>query len=93
MVTLADTSDITNAVDKEVLKYDGPNSKWTHGSVDIAELTGVDTTGATNGKVLGYNGTEWVPTTVAGGASTLDGLTDVTIATPTTNQALTYNGS
>ena len=64
------------------------------GSID--DLSDVDTTTAapTNGQVLEWNGTNWVPATVSGGggATSLDDLTDVDTSTvaPTDGQVLTW---
>ena len=46
-----------------------------------------------SGKVLTTNGTTTSWTTATGGSSTLDGLTDVTITTATTNEILKFNGT
>lgn len=54
----------------------------------------IDTTGATTDQVLKFNGTKFVAATApSGGATNLDGLTDVTVPSPNTNDVLTYNGS
>lgn len=56
----------------------------------------IDTTGATSNQVLQYNGTKFLPATVSGGgggATDLDGLTDVTITSPAEFQTLAYDGS
>lgn len=63
---------------------------------DISDLGDVDTTGATDGQLLGYNGTthKWVPVTGgSGGATTLAALTDTSISNPTTGQGLVYNAT
>jgi hypothetical protein len=62
--------------------------KITLGAVDWP------TTGGTNGQVLTTNGTgtaSW--TTVSGGASALDDLSDVVITAAATNDVLVYNGT
>lgn len=55
----------------------------------------IDTTGATTDQVLAYNGTKFVPVTGGGGggATNLDGLTDVVITSPEEFQSLSYNGT
>lgn len=53
----------------------------------------IDTAGATTDQVLSYNGTKFLPTTGGGGATTLDGLTDVVITSPEEFQGLSYNGT
>ena len=63
---------------------------------NINDLGNVDTTGATDGQLLGYNGTtdEWVPVTGGGGgATTLAALTDTSISNPTAGQGLIYNAT
>ena len=63
---------------------------------DINDLGDVDTTGATDGQLLGYNGTthKWVPITGGGGgATTLAALTDTSISNPTAGQGLIYNAT
>lgn len=49
----------------------------------------------TSGHLLGYDGTNWVPTTATGGggSSTLAGLTDTDLTTPTSGQTLRYDGT
>lgn len=61
---------------------------------DISDLSDVDTISATDGQLLGYNGTthKWVPVTGGGGgATTLATLTDTSISNPTAGQGLVYN--
>lgn len=54
----------------------------------------IDPAGATTDQVLAYNGTKFVPTTGGGGgATTLDGLTDVTAPSPSSGDFLKWNGS
>lgn len=53
----------------------------------------IDTAGATTDQVLAYNGTKFLPTTGGGGATTLDGLTDVTAPSPSSGDFLKWNGS
>ena len=63
---------------------------------NINDLGNVDTTGATDGQLLGYNGTtdEWVPVTGGGGgATTLAALTDTSISNPAAGQGLIYNAT
>jgi hypothetical protein len=51
------------------------------GASALDDLTDVDTTGAVDGQVLGFDGTNWGPIDPpAGGASALDDLTDVDVA-------------
>ena len=55
----------------------------------------IDPTGATTNQILQFNGTKFVAATVStgGGATNLDGLTDVVITTPEEFQGLSYNGT
>lgn len=61
------------------------STKWTETqvmdetgtpSLSLGDLSDVSTTGAANGKVLGYNGTSWVPVTPSGGGPTSVTLTE-----------------
>lgn len=52
----------------------------------------VTTVGASSGTVLKFDGTKFAPG-VASTVGNLDDLTDVVISSPTTNQALIYNGT
>lgn len=51
--------------------------------------------GATSGQILSWSGTEWAPTTpTSGGATDLDGLSDVVITgTPGANEVISHNGT
>lgn len=60
-------------------------------SVDAHSDVDTTTTPPTNGQVLSWNGTNWVPG--AAPASNLDALTDVVITTPASAQTLRYNGT
>jgi len=67
---------------------------WTPKTIQFAlgELTDVDTTGATTGQVLKFNGTSWAPaddldTTVA----TLNDIGDVTITSVTAGQGIVWD--
>ena len=64
--------------------------------VNINDLGDVDTTGAVNGKILKYNGTNWIVADDAEGTtiSALNDIGDVTISgTPTTGYVLKWDGS
>lgn len=52
----------------------------------------IDTTGATSGQVLKFDGTKFAPDADSGTLS-IDGLTDVTITSATTGDLLRFNGS
>ena len=66
------------------------SNEITDGTVAGNDLS---TMGATNGQVLTFNGTTWAPATSSTGATTLDGLTDATVTTPSTGQILVHNGA
>lgn len=61
----------------------------------LDELTDVDTTGASSGDSLVFNGTEWVAAGEAGGPvpTTLGDLADVTTTGSTTGEILTFDGA
>lgn len=61
---------------------------------DASKLNGtiVDSTGLASGKVLQYDGTQWTPTTLSSGATSLSGLSDVKISSGNAN-ILFYPGS
>jgi hypothetical protein len=56
----------------------------------LGELTNVLTSGATNGQVLTYNGTNWIPQTVA---TTLAGLTDVSLTSLADGESLKWDAT
>lgn len=53
----------------------------------------IDTTGASSGNVLSYNGTKFAPAAPGAGSLALNDLSDVTIATAEEGQTLYYDGS
>lgn len=57
----------------------------------------IDPTGAVTDHVLKYDGTKFISASVSfgggGGSTTLDGLLDVTVPSPLTNDVLQYNGT
>ena len=60
----------------------------------IVDNIEIDTTGAALNDVLKYDGTKFTAASVsAGGATNLDGLTDVVITAPEEFQGLSYNGT
>jgi len=92
---------ITSPSTGQVLKYNGTN--WINdtdatggGGGNLDSLTDVVITSPSNTQVLKYNGTNWVNAADAGGASTLDGLTDVVIGGTNAlaaDQTLLYDGT
>jgi hypothetical protein len=60
----------------------------------ISDLSDVNTSGASNGQVLKYNGSNWVPDTdETGGSLNLDDLLDVEATFPATYSSLKYDGT
>ena len=63
----------------------------------INTLTDVNTSGASNGKILKYNGTAWVVASDTDStdisSNTISQLSDVTITSAAANQVLKWNGS
>ena len=54
----------------------------------------IEQAGATTGQVLSWSGSTWQPAAGGvGGATNLDGLSDVTVTSPATSQTLKYNGT
>jgi hypothetical protein len=88
---------ISGAATNQFLRYNGTN--WVNQTVAIVtnldSLSDVVISGATTGQVLTFNGTNWVNQTGGGGggATTLDGLTDVTIGTPLDGHGFYYETS
>ena len=88
----------------DVLKYDGTtwvagtdNTGAGGGGIALTDLSVTSNAASGNGS-LTYNSTNGVFTftpadTSAGGATNLDGLTDVAITSPSTGQVLKYNGT
>lgn len=63
-------------------------------SQNINDLNDVTISNPSNGQVLGFNGTNWIPVTPsAAGSSALDDLTDVVISSVATDNYLKYNGT
>ena len=63
--------------------------------VDLGDLADVNTTGVTDGQVIAYDAATavWLPATDAGGAESLNDLSDVIISQPETGNFLKYTGS
>jgi microcystin-dependent protein len=53
----------------------------------------IDTTGASTGNVLSYNGTKFAPAAPGSGSLALDDLSDVVVTSPEEFQGLSYNGT
>ena len=76
---LGDTQ-FANLVGDQFLQYDG--NKWVNVSFTLATISDVDLAGLAVGNTIVWDGAEWVPGVGGGGggAATLNGLGDVTIA-------------
>lgn len=75
--------------------FDKVNDNFTEAyNLDINQLSNVDTTGVSNGKVLAYNSTtgKFQPSSLVY-ASNLTDLNDVTVASPATGEVLRHNGT
>lgn len=60
----------------------------------LSQLSDTSVVNATSGEYLKYDGTKWVPSSVAGGGGgSLSTLSDVSLGTPTDLQVLTYDAS
>lgn len=101
LISLVDISEfdgLNGAVEGQVLKY--RNGKWRPSADLVGEnpittingLDDVDTTGATNGSVLKYNGTTWVVDT-DNQTTSLNGLSDVNTSGAVNGSVLKYNGT
>lgn len=53
----------------------------------------IDTTGASTGNVLSYDGTKFAPATPGSGSLALNDLSDVVVTSPEEFQGLSYNGT
>lgn len=80
---------------------DGKSSTSHTHALPLDALTDVDTStvAPASGQVLKWNGTTWAPANDltadagTGGATTLDGLDDVTVTAPAENHVIVYNGT
>ena len=84
-----DDTDITNPSNGQVLTYDSTTSKWENAAIpsELPSQTGQ------SGKYLTTDGSNLSWAAVSSGSSSLSGLTDTTITTPTDGQVLTYDNS
>ena len=86
---------LSTASTGEVLSWNGSDYDWvvngTYANSDVD--THLNVSGASNNQILGWNGSDYVWVTNVSGASNLNGLSDVTIASLADNQLLQYNTS
>lgn len=98
--TVSSSTNYTLPAGSYIVFYDGTNYYFrtdgkltasitgTADGVSLGSLTDVSTTGATNGQVLGYNGSSWEPTNAGGGGGSAEtpivnhGTSDTTFALP-----------
>ena len=87
--------------DGDILIYNASTNQWEFGTggggggcTNLNCLTDVNTSGASNGQVLSFNGTQWVPASLSsGGCTDLDCLSDVDTSGATNGQVLTFDGT
>ena len=73
-----------------------PSAYWqklvnSSGSANLGDLADVDTTGASSGQLLGFDGADWGPVNAPAGS--FSGLSDVNVSTPSDGQVATYDGT
>ena len=95
--TLTDV-DLTSLTDGQILKYDNANSKWINANevtpgdtVSVSQIVSTGTKIATI--TVNSVGTDLYAPNGGGGASSLSGLSDVTLTTPTDGQMLSYDSA
>ena len=86
---------LSTASTGEVLSWNGSDYDWVvNGSYADSDVdTHLNVSNASNNQILGWNGSDYVWVTNVSGASNLNGLSDVTIASLADNQLLQYNTS
>ena len=86
---------LSTASTNEVLSWNGSDYDWVvNGSYADSDVdTHLNVSGASNNQILGWNGNDYVWVTNVSGASNLNALNDVTIASLADNQLLQYNAS
>jgi hypothetical protein len=89
---------ITSPQARDVLVYAGPGPGWENMAESSLLFSATETgfvpqSGGGTSNFLRADGTWAAPPAGGGGATNLDGLTDVTITTPATDQVLKYNGT
>jgi hypothetical protein len=105
LISYVETTTTINAADTDDLPEGSTNLYFTDARADariaaasIDDLSDVDTTTAapTTGQALVWDGSQWEPGTVSGGgggATDLDGLSDVSAPTPTQGDVIVYNNA
>lgn len=93
---LSDLSDVKNMTTinaGDVLYYNYTDKVWENKTLKLNAIQDVNTTGATNGQVLTYNGNFWEAQNAATGSEAeteLSKLTDVNITSPANGNTLQY---
>ena len=88
--------DVSSITDEQVLRYNSQTSKWENSDEEVGDTVSWTQVQSTGTKIaeIDINGTStdvYAPT--SGGASSLSGLSDVTLTTPTNNQVLKYDST
>lgn len=88
--------DVSSITDDQVLRYNSQTSKWENSDEEVGDTVSWTQVQSTGTKIaeIDINGTStdvYAPT--SGGASSLSGLSDVTLTTPTNNQVLKYDST
>lgn len=77
-----------------VLQYYDVDDGWVNAAGTLADLEGIDLTGASTNDVLTWNGSSWVAQVVTPvGTSGIDDLADVALGSPATGDRLYWDGS
>ena len=86
---------LSTASTGEVLSWNGSDYDWVvNGSYADSDVdTHLNVSNASNNQILGWNGSDYIWVNNVSGASNLNGLSDVTIASLADNQLLQYNTS
>lgn len=77
-----------------ILQFYDIDDGWVNAAGTLADLDGIDLTGASTNDVLTWNGSAWVAQVVTPvGTSGIDDLADVNLGTPAVGDRLYWNGS
>lgn len=98
---LTDVS-VDNATDGQVLTYRSADDTWyaadDNDAENLSDLNDVSSAAPATGEALVWSGSEWAPTTVGGGSSDVDSISDLSdvdteSSAPAVGQLLAWNGS
>lgn len=94
---LTDVEIIAPPGDGDILAWSTASSKFlptASTSVSVFnDLTNVNVAAATPEQTIKFDGANWIPTDMGGGASALNDLSDVTLTAPAVGERLEYNGA